>query len=124
MVRDHWRWADAVSVDLYVSWDASSFTGLPTFSSSTPCRGSLLGEPCTSMGTRSVGSRPKKVLHFFQYHDPIPFQNGAPIQQATEAHDLNVCFSHNAIARSQFVHQKTADAVAAALRGLRDAQRQ
>jgi len=124
MVRDHWRWADAVSVDLYVSWDASSFTGLPTFTSNTPCRGSLLGEPCTSMGTRSVGSRPKKVLHFFQYHDPIPFQNGAPIQQATEAHDLNVCFSHNAIARSQFVHHTTADAVAAALRALRDAHRQ
>jgi hypothetical protein len=124
MVRDHWRWADAVSVDLYVSWDASSFTGVPTFVSNTACRGSLLGEPCTSMGTRSVGSRPKKVLHFFQYHDPIPFQNGAPIAQATEAHDLNVCFSHNAIARSQFVHRTTADAVAATLRAIRDGERQ
>jgi len=124
MVRDHWRWADALSVDLFVSWDASSFTGVPTFVSNVPCRGSVLGEPCTSMGTRSVGSRPKKLLHFFQYHDPIPFQNGAPMQQAGEQHDLNACFSHNAIARSQFVHHTTADAVAAALRAVRDAQRQ
>lgn len=124
MVRDHWRWADAVSVDLFVSWDASSFTGVPTFVSNVPCRGSVLGEPCTSMGTRSVGSRPKKLLHFFQYHDPIPFQNGAPMQQTGDQHDLNACFSHNAIARSQFVHHTTADAVAAALRSVRDAQRQ
>jgi hypothetical protein len=123
MVREHWRWADAVTVDLFVSWDASSFTGVPTFVSNTPCRGSVLGEPCTSMGTRSVGSRPKKLLHFFQYHDPIPFQNGAPMQEGGAQHDLNVCFSHNAIARSQFVHRTTADAVAAALRSLRDAER-
>ena len=124
MVRDHWRWADAVKVDLFVSWDASSFTGVPTFVSNVPCRGSVLGEPCTSMGTRSVGSRPKTVLNFYQYHDPIPFQNGAPIQQADEHYDLNACFSHNAIARSQFVHHKTADAVATTLRSIRDAQRQ
>jgi hypothetical protein len=73
------------------------------------------------MGVRSVGNRPRQTVSFFQYSDWAPFQNGAPLLQpaGAEQHDLDGCFSHNAIARSQFVHDETAEAVKRALEALR-----
>jgi hypothetical protein len=75
------------------------------------------------MGVDRVGSRPRHTLSFFQYSNPVPFQNGAPLQDPSEQYNLDGCFSHNAIARSQFVHHKTAEAVKQALVALRDRAR-
>jgi hypothetical protein len=118
MVRDHWRWGNDLTLELIALWDATSFD-VVSFSGHVG-----LG----SMGVRRVGSRPRKVLTFFQYSNPVPFQNGAPLDPAeqhadAEQHDLDVCFSHNAIARSQFVHRRTADAVKEALQAARDRAR-
>ena len=56
----------------------------------------------------SVGAVPKTVLAFYQRDDLAHWQNGQHIEQATEEHELTKLFSHNAIARSAFVHEKTA----------------
>jgi hypothetical protein len=105
MVRDHWRWGNALTLELIVLWDASSLES----------------------GVRKVGNRPKRVLSFFQYGD-VPIQNGTPLDPSEhhdqlEQHDLNKCFSHNAIARSQFVHHRTAEVVGEALQAARDRAR-
>ena len=113
MVRDHWRWPATLTLELLALWDATSFDVI-----------SFSGHPLIgSMGVRRVGSHPRHTLSFFQYSNPVPFQNGAPLQDPAEQHDLDVCFSHNGIARSQFVHHKTADAVKDALTALRDRAR-
>jgi hypothetical protein len=121
-----WRWAIDVEVDLFVTRDITS-PGSLTYEEPQPCRGSLPPieglENCTSMGVRSAGSRPKTVLNFYQSHNRWPNQNGAPIAEADMEFNLNRCLSHNAIARSQFVHNKTAEAVKNALISLRDASR-
>ena len=113
MVRDHWRWGNDLTLELIVLWDATSFDFVSF-------RGHV---GIDSMGVRRVGSRPKKVLSFFQYSNLIPFQNGAPMLDPAEQYDLDVCFSHNGIARSQFVHQRTTEAVKEALRAARDRAR-
>lgn len=86
MVKDHWAWDNDLDIALFVSWDATSFYG----------------------GIDDVGSRPQKVLGFYQTAHPVHWQRGSSIRQATEEHDLTHLFSHNAIARSEFVHDKTA----------------
>ena len=86
MTRDHWRWGNDLSVDLFVSWDGADLGG----------------------GVSSVGDVPKTVLAFYQRDDLAHWQNGHHIEQATEEHELTKLFSHNAIARSAFVHDKTA----------------
>ena len=86
MTRDHWRWGHDLSVALFVSWDGADLAG----------------------GVSSVGDVPKTVLAFYQRDDIAPWQNGHHIEQATEEHELTKLFSHNAIARSAFVHDKTA----------------
>ena len=86
MTRDHWRWGNDLTVDLFVSWDGADLAG----------------------GVSSVGDVPKTVLAFYQRDDLAPWQNGHHIEQATEEHELTKLFSHNAIARSAFVHDKTA----------------
>jgi len=53
----------------------------------------------------------------------VAFQNGAPFDPA-ELHDLDGWFSHNVIARSQFVHHRTADVVNETLQMVRDRARQ
>jgi hypothetical protein len=113
MVRDHWRWPATLTLELLALWDATSFDVV-----------SFSGHPLIgSMGVRRVGSHPRHTLSFFQYSNPVPFQNGAPLLDSAEQYDLDVCFSHNGIARSQFVHHKTADAVKDALTALRDRAR-
>jgi hypothetical protein len=119
MVRDHWRWGDDLTLELIAMWDATSFD-VVSFS------GHLGIE---SMGVRKVGSHPKRVLSFFQYSNLVPFQNGAPLDPAeqhdsAEQHDLDGCFTHNGIARSQFVHQRTAEVVKETLQAVRDRARQ
>ena len=113
--RDHWRW-DGVTLELLALWDATS-----------------LGEDGTvvlnlhpSFGVRRVGDQAKKVLSFFQYDNVAAFQNGARLQDRSDAeqHDYNQCLSHNGIARSQFVHHRTTDLVKAALIAARDRVRQ
>lgn len=52
----------------------------------------------------SVGSRPGRVVNFFQTSNTVSFQNGGPIQEADREFDLTSCFSHNGLARSTFVH--------------------
>ena len=86
MTRDHWRWGNDLSVELFVSWDGADLGG----------------------GVSSVGDVPKTVLAFYQRDDLAHWQNGQHIEQATEEHELTKLFSHNAIARSAFVHDKTA----------------
>ncbi|MGZ8443122.1 MAG: hypothetical protein ACXWXZ_06965 [Candidatus Binatia bacterium] len=85
MTRDHWRWGNDLSVDLFVSWDGADLGG----------------------GVSSVGDVPKTVLAFYQRDDLAHWQNGQHIEQATEEHELTKLLSHNAIARSAFVHDKT-----------------
>jgi hypothetical protein len=107
MVRDHWRWGDKLSLELITLWDATSFD--------------------TPMGVNRVGDKPKRVLTFFQYSGG-PMQSGSPIDPAEhhaqlEQHDLDGCFSHNGIARSQFVHHRTAEVVRETLQALRDRAR-
>lgn len=118
MVRDHWHWGDDIHLELLVLWDATSFDVV-----------SFSGHPgITSMGVRKVGPHPKRILDFFQYSNLVPFQNGAPMDP-TEPHsnleqvDLDGCFSHNGIARSQFVHHHTADVVGEVIRTIRDRAR-
>jgi hypothetical protein len=113
MVRDHWRWGNDLTLELIVLWDATSFD-VVSFSGHVGI---------ASMGVRRVGSRPKKVLSFFQYSNPVPFQNGAPMLDPAEQHDLDACFSHNGIARSQFVHHRTTEAVKGELQAARDRAR-
>lgn len=115
MVRDHWRWGNDLKLELLVLWDATSFDTLKLFPGQHP----LIG----SMGVERVGSRPLRTVSFYQYSNAVPFQNGAPLLDPSEQYNLDGCFSHNAIARSQFVHQKTAEVVKQALVALRDRAR-
>jgi hypothetical protein len=97
MARDHWRWGNDLTVDLFVSWDGADLGG----------------------GVSSVGPRPETVLAFFQRGDAVNWQNGQHIEQATEEHDLTGLFSHNAIARSRFVHDKTVTFIRDAIASVR-----
>lgn len=97
IARDDWRWGNDLDLELLALWDATSAGGAVT----------------------QVGSRPATVLNFYQYTD-VPFQSGGEITDRTgEQYDLNTCFSHNAIARSQFVHHTTARAVRSAMTAIR-----
>jgi hypothetical protein len=96
MIRDHWRWANDLEVALFVSWDSTHSSG----------------------GISSVGERPEKVLAFFQTHDVL-WQTGKHIEEATEEHNLTNLFSHNAIARSRFVHDKTMTFIRESIRSIR-----
>jgi hypothetical protein len=116
MVRDHWRWGNNLTLELLVLWDATSVDILKVFPGKHPF--------LESMGVQQVGSRPRHTLSFYQYSNLAPFQNGAPLLDPCEQHDLDGCFSHNAIARSQFVHHKTTDAVHQALVALRNRARE
>ena len=69
-----------------------------------------------------VGTRPARVVNFFQ-QDNIWFQTGGPITEADVETDLTGCFSHNAIARSAFVHQSTYDEIRNAVAKIRTAAR-
>lgn len=115
MVRDHWRWGNDITLELIVLWDATSFDVI-SFDET-----GHLG--VDSMGVRRVGSKPLKTISFYQYSDLLPFQNGAPPLDSAERHDLDGCFSHDGIARSQFVHQRTADAVKEAIQVARNRAR-
>jgi hypothetical protein len=120
MIRDHWRWGSNLTVELIALWDATSFDGPNGFDTGH------FG--IVSMGVRKVGNKPRKVLNFCQYSNAVPFQNGAPLDPSEahadlEEHDLDGCFSHNGIARSQFVHHRTADVVQEALHAARDRAR-
>lgn len=120
MVRDHWRWGSNLTLELIVLWDATSFDVPNGFDTRHP--------GVFSMGVRKVGSKPKKVLTFFQYSNPVPFQNGAQMDPTEahddlEQHDLDECLSHNGIARSQFVHHRTTDVVKETLQAVRDCAR-
>ena len=101
MVRDHWRWDNDLKIVLFVSWDSADLGG----------------------GVSSVGDRPETVLAFFQRGDLAHWQNGKHIEQATEEHDLTDHLSHNAIARSEFVHDKTATFIRDAISSIRGRSR-
>ena len=108
MIRDHWRWANDLQVALFVSWDSTDLGG----------------------GVSSVGDRPATVLAFFQTDNVwwqegphIWWQEGKHIEQATEEHDLTKLFSHNAIARSCFVQDKTVAFVREAIQSIRGGAR-
>jgi hypothetical protein len=100
MIRDHWRWGNDLKVALFVSWDSTDLGG----------------------GVSSVGDRPKTVLAFFQT-DNVWWQTGKHIDQATEEHDLTKLFSHDAIARSCFVHDKTVMFIREAIHSIRGTAR-
>ncbi len=117
MVRDHWSWGNNLTLELIVQWDATGavpdLSGHPIFNSN---------------GVRRLGSRPKRVLGFFQHSDLAAFQNGAPLDPAEhhdnlEQHNLDGCFTHNGIARSQFVHRRTTDVVKETLQAVRNRAR-
>lgn len=102
MVKNHWKWDNDLEIALFVSWDATSLFG----------------------GIDDVGPRPQKVLGFFQTaQDAVHWQTGNSIAQATEEHDLTDLFSHNAIARSEFVHDKTATFIRDTIRQIRNRRR-
>lgn len=118
MVRDNWRWGEDLRLELMVLWDA---TGAEADPQAPPFP--------NSNGVRRVGPHPRKVLSFFQYSSLAPFQNGAPMDpnephENLEQHDLNKCFSHNGIARSQLVHTRTTEVVQETIRSIRDQARQ
>ena len=120
MIRDHWRWGNDLTVELIALWDATSFDVANGFDTGH------FG--VVSMGVRKVGNKPRKVLNFCQYSNAVPFQNGAPLDPSEahddlEEHDLDGCFSHNGIARSQFVHHRTAEVVQEALQAARERAR-
>jgi len=92
-VNDKWRWGDKIKVELFVAWDATHLGG----------------------AIRSVGSRPRRVVNFFQTANLAPYQNGGPIAESNVEQDLTGCFSHNALARSRLVHSVTYDEIRAAL---------
>lgn len=97
-VKDHWRWGDSVDVALFVAWDATHLGGAIT----------------------SVGSRPRRVVNFFQSVFRLDWwQVGGHIAEADVEHDLTGCFSHNALARSAFVHQATYEEVRAVIAEIR-----
>lgn len=112
--RDNWRWGN-LDLELLVLWDATSLgeDGLVTLNGHA------------SFGVRTVGSRPKRVLSFFQYDNDVAFQNGARLVDRSDAeqHDYNQCLTHNGIARSQFVHHRTTEVVRTALQAARDRAR-
>ena len=97
---DHWAWDDDLVIDLFVSWDSTHLFG----------------------GIDDVGERPRKVLGFHQHADMLHFQNGKPITGA-QNYDLHELFSHNGIARSEFVHAKTAAFVQDAIEQIRNGDR-
>lgn len=97
----HWRWGNDLNVELFVSWDSADLFG----------------------GVSSVGDRPQTVLAFYQRADILPMQNGNHIVEATEEHNLTHLFSHNAIPRSQFVHDKTVTFIRDAVSNIRRRQR-
>jgi hypothetical protein len=115
MQRDNWRW-DGVTLELLVLWDATSLGE----------DGSVTLNGHDSNGVRTVGSRAKRVLSFFQYDNAMAFQNGAPLGDRSDAeqHDYNQCLTHNGIARGQFIHHRTAEAVKTAVQAARDRARQ
>jgi len=101
-VKDHWRWGDNIDVALFVAWDATHLGG----------------------GINSVGPRPRRVVNFFQAAFRLDYwQTGASIAEADVEHDLTDCFSHNAIARSAFVHQTTYEELRAVIAEIRTAAR-
>jgi hypothetical protein len=114
--RDNWRWGNAPTLELFVLWDATSLgeDGAVV----------LGGHP--SFGVRTVGSRAKRVLSFFQYDNAAAFQNGARLTDRSDAeqHDYNRCLTHNGIARGQFIHHRTTEAVKQAIVSARDRARE
>src|SRR5688500_3241749 len=84
ITNPHWRWGNSIDIALFVAWDITHTGGAIEW----------------------VGTRPARVVNFFQ-RDNIWFQTGGPITEADVETDLTGCFSHNAIARSSFVHQST-----------------
>jgi hypothetical protein len=84
-VKDYWRWGRRIDLFLFVSWDATHLGG----------------------GITSLGQRPQRVINFFQKDNPLHFQNGDSIEEADVEFNLTGCLSHNAIARSAFVHEET-----------------
>jgi hypothetical protein len=115
MQRDNWRWGN-LNLELLVLWDATSLGE----------DGSMTLNDHESYGVRTVGSRAKKVLSFFQYDNGAAFQNGAPLTDRDDAeqHDYNQCLTHNGIARGQFIHHRTTEVVKEALVAARDRARQ
>lgn len=97
-LKDHWRWGDSIDVALFVAWDATHLGGAIT----------------------SVGPRPRRVVNFFQKAFRLDWwQVGGPIAEADVEHDLTGCFSHNALARSVFVHQTTYEELRAVIAEIR-----
>ena len=101
-VNDKWRWGGKIDVALFVAWDATHAGG----------------------AIHSVGSRPSRVINFFQTANFLYFQNGGRIEEADVEFDLTGCFSHNAIARSVFVHQTTYDELRVAIAKIRTLARE
>jgi hypothetical protein len=96
-VKDHWRWEQRIDVCLFVGWDATHLGG----------------------GITSLGQRPKRVINFFQKDNLLYFQNGDSIAEADVEFNLTGCLSHNAIARSTFVHEETYKEVRLAIARIR-----
>jgi hypothetical protein len=107
----NWAWGNGLKLDLFTLWDGASLEG-----------------PVTA-----VGSRPKFVLNFFESCGLCwPFQSGTAyewwqqgshITDADEEHDLSFCFSHNALARSVFVHTRTEEVMTEIITDIRDEAR-
>lgn len=100
-VKDHWRWSDHIDVSLFVAWDATHLGGAIT----------------------SLGQRPQRVLNFFQKDNSLWLQNGDSIAEADVEFNLTGCLSHNAIARSTFVHEETYKEVSLAIARIRAVNR-
>jgi len=93
----NWRWENNIDIALFVAWDITHTGG--------------------AIGW--LGSRPARVVNFFQTGNLLWFQNGGPISEADVETDLTGCFSHNALARSAFVHEETYNEVREALARIR-----
>jgi hypothetical protein len=97
---NNWPWGNGLKLDLLVLWDATSLAG----------------------AVQSVGSRPKFVLNFFQKNglSPQSFQEGDHVAEANEEYDFSGCVSHDALARSIFVHSKTEETIANVITNIRN----
>ena len=100
-ITSYWRWGNNIDIALFVAWDITHLGG--------------------AIGW--VGSRPARVVNFFQTGNWLPFQNGGPIAEADVETDLTGCFSHNALPRSKFVHQSTYQEIRNAVAEIRTAAR-
>jgi len=106
-------WINDITIDLFVLWDGTG----------PNCR--IQSDGSVVCAVQSVGDKPKYVLNFFQKNGLSwqEFWQGDHVIQANEEYDFSGCLSHNAIARSIFVHETTDAAIYRTVVNIRNAAR-